>query len=801
MLARLEATVRDQSLVTLVGPPGMGKSRLAAAVRDRFDAWSCDLAGAQSTEDACDAVALGLGVDADGTPDGAIARRLAGTEDAILVLDNFDHLAERSPDLIGPWRDAAPSLHLLVTSRERLRLGGECVFRVPPLSAGVGVAVLVERLRRSRPDFVPTAAERQQLADIAVALDGIPLALELAAGPIEALGVSGFRDRLEERLSLLDRNRRDADPRQATLRGAIDDSWAALSEGAAEVLRRCSVFRGGFDLEAADAVVGRRAWSALEDLRDRSLVWMPVPGRFALYESIRLFAAEKLEADDDRDAVAARHGAHYVTRAMPRVAAYETTGTLAPSLVEEHENLRAALDDALARRDPRAARDALLALGPSFETRGPTRQYLAALDRVLALDIETPARLYVARGAARRTLGRPAEAQRDLAQALECDDPNVRMMAHKELGLIHHDRRDLDEARAHYGHALELAEKTDQRRVTAMLTGNLGALDHDRGAFESAQQAYREAIDQLRIVGDPRLEGIFLVNAAVLAHEEGRRDVARRGYRRGLELLEGGVDRRFEAIARGNLAVLDHEEGALDAAAAGHETALAALMQFGDAHSESLARARLAAIRALQGQLDEAQRGFDAAERQVAGRSPVATALVHLYRAFFDLAAGDEPGAVARLERAQRRHDEQPALSEVSDDARFALRLLAHSLSSPGVAGLEVGTDSDWFRVPGGPPVSLAQHASGRLLLSALVDLRLRNPEAVMTPEDLFTAGWPGVTIDPRSAKNRLHVALAKLRKLGLKPYLNRASGGYRLDPAVPVRQVPDGGSSSSSSP
>jgi len=784
VLARLRATVQAEELVTVVGPPGMGKSRLAAAVLAGREGWACDLAAADTVELACDAVAASLGVAGAGEPASAIARRLASAADPLLVLDNFEGLAERAAALLTPWREAAPALHVLVTSRERLRLRGEVVFPVPPLSAGEGVTVLVERLQRARPDYQPSPDERGLLAEIAVALDGIPLALELAAAPLEALGAEAFRDRLEERLSLLNRNRRDAHARQATLRRAIDDSWRLLDEDAAEVLCRCALFRGGFDLEAADAVVGRDALMGLQDLRDRSLVWLPAPGRFALYESIRVFAEEQLN-EDERKAVESHHAAHYLGLAAPHEAHFEATGQLAEGLAVEHQNLLAVLERGIAAQDPSRARAAILALGPHFKTRGPVRRQAEWLDRVLALEPPAPEALWVERGAALRTLGRAEEAEADLKASLQSDEPGLRMVALKELGLIHHNRREIEAARERYSAARALAEASEHRRHLAILTGNLGALDHDVGRFEAAQEAYDQALDLLREVGDRRLEGIFLVNAAVLAHEEGRLETARLGYGRGLELL-AEVDRRFEAIARGNLAVLDHEEGNLDAAADGHEAALNALVRFGDLHSEALARARLAAVRATRGELEEAVRGFDAAERSVVGRDPVATSLVRLYRAFVELASGDESAAARRLERAQH-NDDGPSLAEVSDDARFALRLLVRSLSSHDAPKLEVGAEGRWFRVPGGPQVSLHKHAAGRNLLAALVALRLAEAEGTISPDALFAAGWPGVTIDPRSAKNRLHVGLAKLRKLGLKPYLLREPEGYRLDPQVPV--------------
>jgi tetratricopeptide (TPR) repeat protein len=555
-------------------------------------------------------------------------------------------------------------------------------------------------------------------------------------------------------------------------------------------LGSAAVFCGGFDVDAAVAVLGPEAIDRLQALRERSLLCSPEPGRFALYESIRAFAAEQLDARGDREAAEARHRDHYLVLGSTEADSFERGGPLV-RLARERDNLLAVFGRALRAGRTSDASRALLALGPVLATQGPAGLHLELLDQVMAELEDDPALLH-ARARARRALGELDGAEADLLAALEgTSEGPLYVGLRKDLGVLYHQRRAIDQARACYEAALHAARAGADRRAEGIITGNLGALAHDIGRFEEAAELYQSALDRLRAAGDSRLEGIFLTNLGVLEQEQGRAAVARKHYRRAIELSTSADDRRYLAITLGNLGVLEHDAGAFAEARQRHEQALELLERVGDRHSEALCRARLGAVLADLGEVEAAEACLERAERSVLERDALALALVRLYHAFVDLAHGDEAAALRRIELAQSdAADGAPSLAEVSDDARLVLRLLAHRLSSASGTHLEVGPTSSWFRAPGGPRQKLDKHSAARRILERMVSERLENPGHGVAGEELFAAGWPGVRIQAQSASNRLYVALAKLRKMGLKLLILRAEDGYLLDPGTPVLRV-----------
>ena len=757
-VARIEGLFESARLVTVVGPPGMGKTRLALHLAHRRGetGWFCDLSQARDRAGLAVATASGLGVPLTGDPLSALCHRVVALGDALIVLDNFEQVIEHAED-VEAWLQAAPQSKLLVTSRERLRLRSEQVVELSPLTADdEAVALLVDRIRASNPGWEPSADERPLLTSIAQALEGIPLALELAAARVDVLGLEGLLSRLTQTLEVLSRGARD----QVTLRDAISWSWELLGDEQRRALARCSVFVGGFTFDAAEAVLGAGALDVLSDLRDRSLLRAPSGGRFALYQSIRAFAREHL--GDDADAAAKAHTEHYLA----------LTGAV-EALAPDCDNLLAVAERGLAAGDKHISRRAALSLSPILATRGPARFHLHLLERVIALAGKDAALLH-ARALAHRAVGDLEHAEEDLNAALTLDPDAV--MIRKDLGVMHHGRRELDEARECYDQALERAREQGERRAEGLVIGNLGALSHDTGNFEEASRYYADALDVLREVGDVRHTGLFLTNLGVLDQEQGRSDRARKNYGRALTLLQQCGDYRYEAVCLGNLGVLEHDAGNLDAARGHHEYALALLHEVGPVRSEALSGARLGAVLAAQGELAEAEERFDAAERSVLGRDAFSLSLVRLHRCFLDLAGGDQEAAQARMTEATN-------LIEVSDDARMVLRMLGKLLSAQDAPRLEIGPQASWFCAPGGTRESLEKYTAARRILDRLTDERLARPGEAISGEALFEAGWPGVTINQRSANNRLYVALAKLRKMGLKLSLLRKDEGYLLDP------------------
>lgn len=381
-LGRLEALWASSRLVTLTGTAGVGKTRLALAAaaarrhRHADGVWLVELAPlpAGSTDAATLRSTIartllpgsaGLGTDA------ALVQALQGM-DLLLVVDNAEHLLETLAPLLAHLHAQLPRLHLLLTSREPLQVPGERLLRVEPLTLpadepaeGVAAApalqLLVDRIAARLPGFVPDAAQQRALARLCRLLDGLPLALELAAARVPVLGVHGLVEHLAgdpdrpARLRLLTQGTRTAAPHQRTLRAALDWSHELLTPTEQRVFRRLGIFRGGFTLAAVEAVAadpGDDAWALLDTLNalvDKSMVVAApadaVTPRFGLLESLREHALEHLTAAGEVERIARRHlawaRAHW-TEAR-RVALTEPVMSWTARLQPELDNLRAAL--------------------------------------------------------------------------------------------------------------------------------------------------------------------------------------------------------------------------------------------------------------------------------------------------------------------------------------------------------------------------------------------------------------------------------------------------------------------------
>ena len=399
-------------LVTLTGPPGIGKTRLAVACasvhaeRSGCASVFVDLAPVRDPALVLAELAQAVGVEPRGGTDltGQLAAAL-GNQERLVVLDNCEHLLAAAAD-IGQVLAACPRLRVLATSRERLRLSAEQEFPVPPLAmpapadvadlsslaANPSVALLLDRARRTNPGFGLTSANALLLASACVRLEGLPLAIELAAARLKVLTPGELVFRLSSRMDVLASGTRDVPVRQRALRNAIAWSYDLLEDGERKLFRRLSVFAGGWTLADAGSVCaanGDDALAMVESLLDKSLI-RRLPGdeetaEFSMLESLREYAAEQLASDAEAEEMRARHAEHYAGLAAQSEAALglpeEKTWLLRAS--RHHADMAAALDYSLGAGRDGWALWLAAALGWYHYTRGHLGHGQALVDAVL----------------------------------------------------------------------------------------------------------------------------------------------------------------------------------------------------------------------------------------------------------------------------------------------------------------------------------------------------------------------------------------------------------------------------------
>ncbi|MEU0763874.1 BTAD domain-containing putative transcriptional regulator [Streptomyces microflavus] len=429
-LADLSQLLSEARLVTLTGPGGVGKTRLAvaAATAERDGArageladgtWLVEFSGirAGTPADLAQVVAATLGIRDDaphslpgtGTGTPSLPHRLAAAlrdRRTLLVLDNCEHVVDAAAELTELLLRTAPGLRVLATGQEPLGLAGEAMFLVEPLEPADAVRMFMERAAAAAPGFprdpdAPEAPERRAVAEICRRLDGIPLALELAATRVRALGVRELAERLNDRFRVLTFGQRGAPARQQTLRAVIDWSWELLSAPERIVLRRLAAHSDGCDLAAAEAVcagdgVARdEVLDLVTRLVDRSLVVVvggPSGPRYRLLESVAAYATERLHEMEDLTAVRDRHLRHYralAEHAEPRLRGAGQRDRLA-RLDAEAGNLRSALDEAVRRAgagEPEEAVRLATALAWWWLLRGRLTEARRSLGAVLAATV------------------------------------------------------------------------------------------------------------------------------------------------------------------------------------------------------------------------------------------------------------------------------------------------------------------------------------------------------------------------------------------------------------------------------
>jgi predicted ATPase len=666
--------IQGTRLLTLTGVGGSGKTRLALQAAAelvsefRDGVWLTELGPVGDGSVIAAEVAATLGIER--LPGRSIEESLIEflqDRQTLLVMDNCEHVLDGVARLLDALLRACSRLQVLATSREALGIAGEVLYRVPSLSVPASgeeedlavleeheaVRLFVDRAAAVRPGFALTPGNAVAVADISRRLDGIPLAIELAASRVRAMSPEQLAGRLDNRFALLTGGSRAALPRQQTLAAAMDWSYDLLTEQEQVVLRRLSVFRGTFSMEAAEQVAASsginwfEVFDLLSRLVDKSLVVAEERGdemRYRLFETVRSYSARRLETEGDPAGAGDRHAEFFLT--LAEAAADEMRGPEEAMwlrrLEADHDNLRAAVEWALKAGDGNTALRLCWALLTYWVARGFSHEGLQLVERALKVadGIDPLNRARGQEALAMLTL-LYGEAGRALALLEESQAAFSALGAHRDQALV----------------LLRYASATSAR-----------------GDRARAAELYGRAAAMLEGVGDQWGSASCLEGQGQIALEEGDLDRANLLLAKSLEVRRSLNHPRSIAQSLAALGTIALAEGGYDRAGELLEEALALFKDIGSKHQMASTTLSLAQVECLHGDMDWAESLLTEATRLAveAAGSSLATALLGSW-ALLARRRGDLHRAVM-LWAAEEAHAQELA---VSRDALF--RHLSHT--------------------------------------------------------------------------------------------------------------------------
>lgn len=613
-------------LVTLTGPGGIGKTRLAIAVANEVMAEYPDgvyfvaLAPLGDVRLVHEALATVLGVEPGQEPLAAI-RQALDSRRVLVVFDNFEHVLDAADTVTAVVEAGATAL---VTSRGGLHLRGEVEYEVPPMGgptpdvsphdalASDAVQLFVARAAMVRHGFALDATNTSAVVEICRRLDGLPLAIELVASRVRLLPPSALLERLDHHLSTV-AGPRDAPDRQRTLRGAIDWSYELLSEAEQAAFRRLAVFRGGFDADGFAAVVDPAGdlgdpYDVLSSLVDRGLVRVATDaqgGRFVILHTLAAYASERLATDPARSIVMARHGAHVVELTEALVLKGADQGHLLDQVEAEHDNIRAVLEraaDGEVDDPPHLLVRLAGAAGRFWYRRGHLREGTRWLEAAVT-------------------------------RAADDTPDELRARALHQLGILRAEQRQHQSAMDVLHRALELYRAVQDDAAAASVLNSLGIVHFSIGEITESIEHLEESIAIRSRLGDEKALAPALTNLATALNYGGDAD-------RAVELLGRAldIDRRFGnvwgiAVDLGNLSGLLIDRGELETGRAHAAEALDLFQETGDLDGIAAALAELGHVAAAHG---DALRGARLAAAAVSAWDQVGSPPLDVERARFE---------------------------------------------------------------------------------------------------------------------------------------------------------------------
>jgi predicted ATPase/DNA-binding SARP family transcriptional activator len=596
-LAAIAEVVRkeDTRLVTLTGTGGIGKTRLALELVRRLSpefqngSAVATIANLRDPALVAGAILEALEVPEVGpNPEEELIRALADSE-LLLLVDNFEQVITAAPS-IARLLESAPRVKVIVTSRAPLRVAAEREVPVPPLADDEAAELFIARAQAADPNFALTEQNAGAVAELCARLDGLPLAIELAAARTKLLPPAALLSRLGNRLELLTGGRRDAPRHQQTLRMTLDWSYDLLDPDAQRLFAQLGVFAGGWTLPSAEAVCSGHS-SVLEGLAalvDESLVRQRQTSdgepRFSVLEIVREYALERLAEISEVDDTRRRHLEHFVAfaeEAEPKLADRDQISWFA-RLEDEHNNLRAALAFALETGDSVSALRLVVGIRRFWQIHGYLAEGRQALESALAAASEEPSEL--------------------------------RANALNMAGILAGEQGEFDAARARFEAALADARASGSTRVISSALVNLGNLAFFGGELEAARDLYKESIEHFVSLGDTRGQALAKENVGLMALTAGDVPEAVTWLTEALELArEVGDDREIGAASRSlAAAMIELGEGAQATTLLAESLALA--RELGEPHGIAVCLDTFAGLAATGGEVERAATLFGASD-------------------------------------------------------------------------------------------------------------------------------------------------------------------------------------------